>query len=221
MQYKIAPSLLAADFTRLGEEVASVDASVDMLHLDIMDGHFVPNISFGMPVIEAIRPLTAVTFDCHIMTSNPTTYLGRLADLGVDMVSIHVEAATDPTAAAAKARALGLRFGAVVSPPTPWEALEPFAELCDMIVVMSVHPGFGGQSFMPEVMPKVEQARKWVDSHGLPTDIQVDGGITLRTAPTARDAGANVFVAGTAVFGDDDPAAAVQQLRSVIEGTNG
>jgi ribulose-phosphate 3-epimerase len=143
------------------------------------------------------------------------------AELGVDMVSIHVEAVTDPTRAAAKARELGLGFGAVVSPPTPWEALEPFAELCDMVVIMSVHPGFGGQSFMSEVMPKVERARKWVDSHGLPTDIQIDGGITLRTAPAARDAGANVFVAGTAVFGGGDPAAAVEQLRSVIEGTNG
>lgn len=221
VQYKLAPSLLAADFARLGDEIAAVESSIDMLHLDIMDGHFVPNISFGMPVIESLRPLTEVAFDCHIMTSNPTAYLGRLAELGVDRVSIHVEAATDPTGAAAKARQLGLGFGAVASPPTPWEALEPFVELCDMVVIMSVHPGFGGQSFMAEVMPKLEQARKWVDSHGLPTDIQVDGGITLRTAPTARDAGANVFVAGTAVFGGDDPAAAVEQLRSVIEGTNG
>lgn len=221
VQYRIAPSLLAADFGRLAEQVAAVDGVVEMLHLDIMDGHFVPNISFGMPVIAAIRPLTSVTFDCHIMTSNPTAYLGVLAEIGADMVTIHVEAATDPTRAARMAHELGMRFGIVVSPPTPWTAVEPFAELCDMVVVMSVHPGFGGQSFMPEVLPKVEQARKWVDSHGLGTDIEIDGGITVQTAPSARDAGANVFVAGTAVFRAEDPTRAVQHLRSVIEGTDG
>lgn len=221
MNYRIAPSLLAADFTRLGDEVRAVTGSADMIHLDIMDGHFVPNISFGMPVIAALRPLTDLVFDCHIMTSNPAAYLPELASIGVDLVSVHVEAVTDPVPVARRALDLGLRFGVVVSPPTPWAAIEPFAELCDMVLIMSVHPGFGGQSFMSEVLGKVEQARKWVDSHGLATDIQIDGGISVETAPSARDAGANVFVAGTAVFGTDDPALAVRRLRSVIEGTDG
>jgi ribulose-phosphate 3-epimerase len=214
---KIAPSLLAADFAALGEAVRRVDGAADMLHLDIMDGHFVPNISFGMPVIKALRPLTDLMFDCHIMTSNPAAYLDDFAEIGVDQVTVHIEAAADPRRAAQKARDVGLRFGVVLSPPTPWSALEPYAELCDMVVVMSVYPGFGGQSFMPEVLEKVELARKWVDSHGLGTDIQIDGGISVETAPMARDAGANVFVAGTAVFGPGDSAAAISQLRSVIE----
>ncbi len=194
-----------------------MDGVADMLHLDIMDGHFVPNITFGMPLIEALRPLTGLVFDCHVMTSNPTAYLEELRRVGADMVTVHLEAVADPIPAAKQARDLGLRFGVVISPPTPWTALQPFAELCDMLVVMSVHPGFGGQSFMPEVLDKVELARKWVDSHGLDTDIQIDGGISAETAPAARDAGANVFVAGTAVFGTDDAAAAVTRLRSVIE----
>lgn len=214
---QIAPSLLAADFARLGDEVGRVDGVADMLHLDIMDGHFVPNLTFGMPLIAALRPLTGLVFDCHMMTSNPTAYLEELRRAGADMVTVHLEAVADPIPAAKQARDLGLRFGVVISPPTPWIALQPFAELCDMLVIMSVHPGFGGQSFMPEVLDKVELARKWVDSHGLDTDIQIDGGISAETAPAARDAGANVFVAGTAVFGTDDAGAAVTRLRSVIE----
>jgi ribulose-phosphate 3-epimerase len=218
VQIRIAPSLLAADFARLGDQVRAIDGRADFLHLDIMDGHFVPNITFGPPVVAALRPHSSLVFDCHIMTTNPDAYFSELAQAGVDIVSIHIEAATDPTRAAERARDSGLRFGLVASPPTPWSAVEPFVELTDMVVIMSVHPGFGGQSFMPEVLPKVEAARKWVDSHGLTTDIQIDGGISLHTAPAARDAGANVFVAGTAVFGDADPAVAVDRLREVIDG---
>jgi ribulose-phosphate 3-epimerase len=218
VEYKIAPSLLAADFARLAEAVALVEPHVDLLHLDVMDGHFVPNISFGMPVIERLRPVTRLLFDCHVMTTNPDAYLEELAAAGVDLVTMHIEAAPDPTDAAALARKAGMQFGLVLSPPTPWEAVEPFVELCDLVLIMSVHPGFGGQAFMPEVLPKVETARKWVDSHGLATDIEIDGGITPSTLPAARDAGANVFVAGTAVFGAPDPVAAVAELRRVIDG---
>jgi ribulose-phosphate 3-epimerase len=181
-----------------------------------MDGHFVPNLTFGMPVIAALRPHTELLFDCHLMTTNPAEYLPELADAGADLVTVHLEALPDPRRAAAHAERLGLGFGVVVSPPTPWEAMEPFVEISDMVLVMSVHPGFGGQSFIPEVLDKVEALRKLVDSQGLSTDIQIDGGISTATARSARDAGANVFVAGTAVFGHEDRRKAIEDLRQVI-----
>ncbi len=217
MEIKIAPSLLAADFSRLAQEVASLGSAADLLHLDVMDGHFVPNLTFGIPVIGSLRPHSALPFDCHLMTTNPTEFLPELAVAGADLVTIHLEAVPDPRGAAKEAASLGLGFGVVVSPPTPWEAMEPYVELCDMILVMSVHPGFGGQSFIPEVLSKVEAARKHVDSHGLRADIQIDGGISTATARSAREAGANVFVAGTAVFGQEDRVAAIERIRKVIE----
>ena len=217
-QIKIAPSLLAADFADLGQEVARIEPHVEMLHLDIMDGHFVPNISFGMPVIKSLRSRTSLLFDCHMMTTNPDVYFDELREAGGDLAMIHIEAISDPTAAASKARAAGLGFGLVLNPPTPFAAVEPFMELADMVLVMSVHPGFGGQSFMPEVLGKTESARKWVDEHGLSVDIQIDGGINLETARLAGQAGANVFVAGTAIFRADDPVAAIKRLRHAIDG---
>lgn len=213
---KIAPSLLAADFSCLASEVASLGSSADLLHLDVMDGHFVPNLTFGMPVIAALRPHTDLRFDCHLMTTNPTEFLPELAEAGADLVTVHLEALPDPRPAAGLAERLGLGFGVVVSPPTPWEAMLPFIEGCEMVLVMSVHPGFGGQSFIPEVLEKVEALRKVVDSQGLTTDIQIDGGISTATARSARDAGANVFVAGTAVFGQADRRKAIEELRHVI-----
>jgi ribulose-phosphate 3-epimerase len=218
VEYKIAPSLLAADFARLGEEVRAVEAEVDLLHLDLMDGHFVPNLSFGFPVLSSLRPVTRLPFDCHVMTTNPGDYLEELVEAGADQVTVHVEAVPDPTGLLERARSLGIGFGVVVSPPTPWAAVEPFAEACDLIVIMSVQPGFGGQSFMPEVLSKVEAARGWLEVHGSGADVEIDGGITVETAVSARDAGANVFVAGSSVFGRDDPLAAVRELRRVIEG---
>ena len=217
-QVKIAPSLLAADFANLADEVARIEPHVDMLHLDIMDGHFVPNISFGMPVIESLRSHTRLTFDCHMMTTNPDLYFEELKNAGGDLAMIHIEAVTDPTDAAARAREVGLGFGLVVNPPTPIAAVEPFVELCDMVLVMSVHPGFGGQLFIPESLDKTEAARKWVDEHGLSVDIQIDGGINPETARLAREAGANVFVAGTAIFRADDPVIAIERLRQAIDG---
>ena len=217
-QIKIAPSLLAADFADLGDEVTRIEPHVDMLHLDIMDGHFVPNISFGMPVIKSLRSRTSLLFDCHMMTTNPDVYFDELREAGGDLAMIHIEAISDPTAAALKARAAGLGFGLVLNPPIPFAAIEPFMELADMVLVMSVHPGFGGQSFMPEVLVKTESARKWVDEHGLSVDIQIDGGINPETARLAGQAGANVFVAGTAIFRADDPVAAINRLRQAIDG---
>ncbi len=213
---KVAPSLLAADFADLGAEVARIEEAADWLHLDVMDGHFVPNISFGLPVISSLRPLSNLRFDCHLMTTNPVAYLPDLAAAGADLVTMHIEALPDPTKGAKMARDQGLDFGLVCNPDTPLDGMVPFFELCDVVLVMSVEPGFGGQAFRPEVLGKVEKARNWVENRGLATDIQIDGGINPDTARSAADAGANVFVAGTAVFGAENPAAAVDEIRRAV-----
>ncbi len=217
MNSKIAPSLLAADFACLEREISGVEGSSDWLHLDIMDGHFVPNVSFGMPVIKSIRKVTDLYFDCHLMTTNPDAFLPELAEAGANLVTVHIEAIPDPTKAAKRARDVGMDFGLVCNPATPVAAIGPFMDLCDVVLVMSVEPGFGGQSFVPEVLDKVETAREWVENQGLATDIQIDGGITPETARLAASAGANVFVAGTAIFGAADPSAAIAELRRAID----
>lgn len=214
---RIAPSLLAADFARLGEHVGKVAPHVDSLHLDIMDGHFVPNISFGLPVVAALRRETDLHFDCHLMTTNPAAFIEAFAEAGANLLTMHIEAVPDPTDAARRTREAGLEFGLVINPATPVAAVTPFLELCDLLLIMSVEPGFGGQEFMPETLDKVRAAREWVESRGLSVDIQIDGGMTPETAPLARNAGANVFVAGTAVFADPDPAGAAERLRASIE----
>ena len=218
---RIAPSLLAADFSRLGDEIAAIEGHADMLHIDVMDGHFVPNLSIGIPVIESLRRVTSLPFDCHMMTTNADAYLEPLRDAGADIVTVHVEAFPDPLPVASQARALDLGFGLVVNPPTPYEAVEPFIELCDMVLIMSVHPGFGGQEFILESLDKVARVRKFVDSAGLATDIEIDGGIDPSNVESARAAGADVFVAGTSVFRAEDPAAAVDELRRLINSTEG
>ena len=188
-----------------------------MVHIDIMDGHFVPNISLGVPVVRSLRAATDLKFDCHMMMTNAAAYFGPLKEAGADLVTIHIEAYPDPTEAAAAARDLGLEFGLVVNPPTPLAAVEPYIELCDMLLVMSVNPGFGGQSFIPEVLDKVEAARKIIDSRGLTTDIEIDGGIGPDTIREAREAGVDVFVAGSAVFASPDPVAAIAGMRTAVE----
>ena len=217
MDKKLAPSLLAADFANLRGEISSVEEHVDWLHLDVMDGHFVPNISFGIPVINSIRKHSKLVFDCHLMTTNPDVYLEELASAGADLVTLHIEAIPDPTDAAKKARESGLGFGLVCNPGTPVQGIEPFLDLCDVVLIMSVEPGFGGQSFISDVLGKVETVREWVEVRGLPTDIQIDGGITSETAKLATSAGANVFVAGTAIFGAADRLAAIAELKKAIE----
>lgn len=213
----IAPSILAADFARLGEQVGLVAPHADLVHIDVMDGHFVPNISLGIPVIASLRPVTDVKFDCHLMMMNPDYYFAPLRAAGADLVTVHIEVFPDPTGVAKRAREAGLEFGVAANPATPFAAMEPYVELCDMLLVMSVNPGFGGQSFITDSLAKMELARKFVESHGLATDIEVDGGIDVTTIGSASDAGANVFVAGSAVFGAKDPVVAVQQLRSALE----
>ncbi len=191
---------------------------MDLLHVDVMDGHFVPNLTFGMPVIESLRATTDLYFDCHLMVSNPISLFEPLKSAGANLVTVHIEVHPDPTKAAAAASEAGLDFGLVLSPATPFEAVVPYVELCDLLLVMSVNPGFGGQAFIPEVLPKVEAARKFVDSEGLRADIEIDGGINPDNAPLARAAGADVIVAGTAIFGDPDPAAAAERLRAAAVG---
>jgi ribulose-phosphate 3-epimerase len=182
-----------------------------------MDGHFVPNISVGIPVIASLRPVTDLYFDCHIMATNPDEYLPELAQAGVDLVTMHIEAVPDPTRAMERAEANGLDFGLVINPGTPFDAAVGYLEKCVVVLIMSVEPGFGGQTFMPEVLPKIQAAREWVESHGFKTDIQVDGGITPDNAADAISAGATVLVAGTAVFRADDPPAAIDALRRAAE----
>lgn len=186
---------------------------MEWLHLDVMDGHFVPNISFGIPVIEGIRKVSSLYFDCHIMTTNPDSYVSELAKAGADLLSMHIEAIPDPTGPATKTREVGLDFGLVINPLTPFAAVAPFVELSDLIVVMSVEPGFGGQTFMPQVLPKVTEAREWVENRGLSADIQVDGGVTPENARQAIDAGASVLVAGSSVFRVDNPQDAIADMR--------
>jgi ribulose-phosphate 3-epimerase len=218
---RVAPSVLAADFARLGEEIAAVEGHADLLHIDVMDGHFVPNLAIGIPVIASMRQVTSLRFDCHMMTTNADAYLEPLREAGADIVTVHIEAFPDPRPVAARARALDVEFGLVVNPPTPYEAIEPFIELCDMVLIMSVHPGFGGQEFLSESLDKVARVRKFVDSAGLSTDIEIDGGIGPSNVESARAAGADVFVAGTSVFRAEDPAAAIDEMRRLIQSTEG
>jgi ribulose-phosphate 3-epimerase len=212
----MAPSVLAADFGHLADEIERIEHDVDMLHVDVMDGHFVPNLTIGIPVISAIRGMTDLPLDCHLMTLNPDFYLEDLKNAGADIATVHIEVFPDPAPVAAIARDVGLGFGLAINPPTPFEAIEPFIELADMILVMSVNPGFGGQRFIHEVLPKLERVRKFIDSAGLPTDIEIDGGIGPDTIRSARDAGAEVFVAGTSVFRAPDPVAAVRDMKAAI-----
>ncbi len=218
MTIKIAPSILAANFAKLGEEIERIADHVDMLHIDVMDGHFVPNLSLGYPVISSIRQVTDLYFDCHMMTSNPDLYIDNLVAAGGNLLSVHIEVFPDPAEVHRKAGDAGLDFGLVVNPQTPIEAIEPFIELCSQVLVMSVEPGFGGQAFMPEVLSKVERCRQLIDNRSLNVDLQIDGGVTVETAPLARSAGVNVFVAGSAIFGQPDPVAAVTALRNAIGG---
>ena len=211
---KISPSMLSADFTRLGEELRDIErGGADMIHLDVMDGVFVTNISFGLPVVEALRKNSTAVFDVHLMIVEPEKYVERFIDAGADIVTFHHEATKDAAATLKLIKAKGARAAVSVKPGTPIEEIYPYLELCDMVLVMTVEPGYGGQAFISEMLEKIRKLKAEVDSRGLTIDIQVDGGINEKTAKEAVLAGANVLVAGSAVFKAKDRKAAIDSLR--------
>jgi ribulose-phosphate 3-epimerase len=210
---RIAPSILSADFACLGDAIARVEPAADTLHVDVMDGHFVPNLTIGPPVVASLRKHTDLYLDCHLMMTNPGDYLDAFKKAGANGCTVHVE--VDGTAELIEQmRVVGLDVGLAVNPETPFEMAAPWLDRIDLVLLMTVHPGFGGQSFIADVMPKVREARRLIDEQGLPVAVQVDGGIDERTARIAAAAGADVFVAGNAIFGTDDPAAAAERIRA-------
>ncbi|WP_160120277.1 ribulose-phosphate 3-epimerase [Rhodovarius lipocyclicus] len=214
MSVRIAPSLLAADFTRLGEELRAIEAAgADWLHLDIMDGHFVPNISYGPALVKALRPLSAMPFDVHLMIAPVDPYLEAFADAGADVISLHVEAGPHLHRSLQAIRKLGKKAGVVLCPATPASSIEHVMDLVDLVLVMTVNPGFGGQSFIQSQLPKIASIRRMIAASGRDIALEVDGGVTATTAPLCLEAGADVLVAGTAVFGAKDYAAAITALR--------
>jgi len=209
---KVAPSVLSADFGNLAEAVGEVASTADWLHVDVMDGHFVPNLTVGPPVVASLRKHSGLFFDCHLMMTDPGRYLEAFGDAGADSLTVHVEVG-DTEALLARIRRLGMRAGIAANPDTPFSAIDPFLDQVDLVLCMTVFPGFGGQEFMGEVMDKVMDVRAAIDARGLSADLEVDGGIDEHTATRAAKAGANVFVAGSAVFGHDAPWEAVEAIR--------
>jgi ribulose-phosphate 3-epimerase len=210
----VAPSLLAADFTRLGDEVAAIEkAGADWLHLDIMDGHFVPNISFGPGVLKALRPHTKLPFDVHLMIEPADPYLAAFAEAGADHILIHPEAGPHPHRSLQAIQGLGKKAGLVLNPGTPLAHAAPVLDLLDIILVMSVNPGFGGQKFLHSQLPRIAELRRMIDAQDRPIRLEVDGGVDPHTAPLCIAAGADTFVAGTAVFAAPDYAQAIADIR--------
>ena len=200
----LSPSILSADFCKLGEQIKEVElAGAKYLHVDVMDGIFVPSISYGMPVIRSIRKCSDIFFDVHLMIDRPERYVKEFAESGADLINFHLEATSDVKGTIAKIRSLGKKVGITIKPGTPAKTVEPYLELVDMVLVMTVEPGFGGQKLIPECLDKVRKIRKVIADRGLNVDIEVDGGINDENVESALEAGANVIVAGSAVFKND------------------
>lgn len=217
MQYKLSPSILSADFNKLGEDIRQTEENgAEYLHFDVMDGVFVPSISFGMPVLASIKPLVKQVMDTHLMITEPIRYVEAFAKAGADILTIHYEACEDVRATLEKIRECGMKTGLSISPDTPVEVLREFLGEVDMFLIMTVHPGFGGQKLIPETLDKVRELRGMLNERGLETDIQVDGGIYASNIKDALDAGANVIVAGSAVF-KGNPGENTKELMEILK----
>ena len=214
MSVQISPSILSADFSDLASEVAKVCQTADWVHVDVMDNHFVPNLTIGLPVVERLAEVSALPLDCHLMISDVDRWAPGYAEAGARSVTFHVEASEAPAALARDLRKLGSRAGMALKPATPVEDYADLLPGLDMLLLMTVEPGFGGQRFLDDVLPKIRRARELVSAAGLELWLQVDGGVSAETIERCADAGADVFVAGSAVYGASDPAAAVQALRA-------
>ncbi|MBD8035474.1 ribulose-phosphate 3-epimerase [Solibacillus sp. A46] len=211
---KIAPSILAADFAKLGQEVKEVEAAgAELIHIDVMDGHFVPNISFGAIALEAIRPLSTLPMDVHLMIENPDQYIEQFAKAGADYITVHVEACRHLHRTIQLIRSYGVKPGVVLNPHTPIEAIQHVLGDVDMVLFMTVNPGFGGQKFIESVVPKVEALSKIIKERGLNIEIEIDGGINAETIVPCAKAGATVFVAGSAIYSKEDRAQALQEIK--------
>ncbi|MDT2757560.1 ribulose-phosphate 3-epimerase [Enterococcus asini] len=216
---KIAPSILSADFANLQRDIQLVEENnVDVLHVDIMDGHFVPNITFGPNVVAAIRPFTKLPLDCHLMIEQPENYVKAFAEAGADIINVHVEATPHIHRVLQLIKSFGVKAAVTINPGTPVSAIEPVLSLVDMVLVMTVNPGFGGQSFLPECLDKVAALAEIRKTVGYEYEIEVDGGVTHETIGACRDAGADVFVAGSYIYDAQDPAGRIQALKDVLEG---
>jgi len=216
---KIAPSILSADFARLGEEIHRVEqAGADLIHFDVMDGHFVPNISIGIPVLASVRAITRLPLDAHLMIEQPERYLEAFVKAGADLISVHAEACADIPAIASQIHQLGARASAAINPETAPDRVIAAAEHLDMILVMSVHPGFGGQGFIPESIAKLQAIRRELDRRGLEVDLEIDGGIKAENLAEAAQAGANVFVSGSGIFGRGDYKETIARMRRAAAG---
>jgi ribulose-phosphate 3-epimerase len=217
MGIQISPSILSADFARLADEVAAISSAADWVHVDVMDNHFVPNLTLGLPVVEALLKHSALPIDCHLMIEDPDRWAPAYAEAGAGSVTIHVEAAKAPVRTLRTIRAAGARAGLALNPATPVEAYSDLLGEVDMLLLMTVEPGFGGQKFLDVVLPKIRRAREMIDGRDLPLWLQIDGGVDSETIERAAEAGADVFVAGNAVYGGTDPDQAVRNLRAQAE----